>query len=134
MTMPRMARVWLVALLLIVPACASEDGSGSDEALAAVEDLESDMDGLRTELDDLQADLDDFGSERDGLERRLGSLSKRLGRALEGLRASLRDIRGAAGGAPDEAARALGRAEDVAAQLQVLEERYEYHLRRYHDG
>lgn len=129
-TMLRMARVLLALVLLAVPAC-SDAAAGRDpdaaRALEAVTDLEREVATLRAELDGLTEE----GSE---LDKKLGRLGDRLDNALGTLRDSIGNVRGSAGTAADEAASALSRAESVAAQLQVLEERYEYHLRRYHGG
>lgn len=125
--MPVMTRVALVLFVALFAACAPEDPPASDptaEALVALEDR----------FGDLEADLAAFRSEDDDRAGEIERLSSRLSRALERLKGSIGKIRTNSAEGADQAASALAAVSSVQRALEVLEERYEYHLRRYHGG
>lgn len=127
MTMRRMARALAILALLLAPACARSAGSSEEvtQALADIEALNADVARLESSITDLEGEDDD-------LARRLDGLSERLTTALDNLRESLAEVRAGVEGAERSAAAALARAESVASDLDILETRYDYHLRRYH--
>lgn len=128
--MPGMVRVALVLFVALLSACAAGETPAAEEDTAATEALAS----LEQRIDDLETDLVSTVEGDDRVLRRLGALGDRLDRALERLKSSLADSRAMGADAADQAAAALGAAQAAATDLQVLEERYEYHLRRYHGG
>lgn len=127
MTMPGMARALAILALLLAPACAqaTEPSDDINRALADIETLTADLAEMQDSITALESDDDDFA-------RRLDRLAERLSRALGNLRESLSKVRAGVEGAEESAAAALARAESVASDLEVLETRYDYHLRRYH--
>lgn len=95
----------------------------ADEALDAVA-------GLEARLEIAEADLEQAGR----VSKRVDEVSERLWASLAKLRRSLDEVRAEAGDAGADADAALGRAEQAARDLALLENRYDYHLRRYHGG
>lgn len=128
--MPLMARAALALLIaLSFGACASADAPSepsteTTQALSAIEDR----------VADLEADLLAAEDDRTKLDDRIAALGDKLDRSLERLREALAEARSGSSQAADSAASALATAQSVASDLSVLEERYEYHLRRYHGG
>lgn len=130
MTIRTMARVTLALLVaLLLGACAPET---PDTKAAAVTD--EDITAIEARLDTVETDLSAASDERSQMEDRLEALSDKLDRALERLREAIEGVRAGSAEASDAAASALANAQAVASDLSVLEERYEYHLRRYHGG
>jgi hypothetical protein len=97
------------------------------QASAAVARLES-------RVADMRSDLKTLDASNERMRSRLGKVSTGLWGSLDRLRASLREARGTAAGANQEAMAALERAENAARNLSVLEDRFEYHLRSDHGG
>ena len=125
--MPVMARVAVVLFVALLAACAPDEAPATDPSAAAVAALED-------RLGELESDLEAAAAEEKDATADLERLSDRMTRALERLRSSLGKVRvGSADGA-DQAASALAAVGAVQRALDVLEERYEYHLRRYHGG
>ena len=127
--MPLMARVPLALLIALLGACAPEASSTepsaeTTQAIAAVEDRVS----------DLEADLLAAEDGRSKLADRIAGLAEKLDRSLDRLKEALAGARSGSEEAAKEAASALAAANAVASDLSVLEQRYEYHLRRYHGG
>ncbi len=97
--------------------------AAADEALEAVSVVEARIAGLEDDLDDAARVSD-----------RVDRVSERLWASLARLGKSLDDLRAGAGAAAASADAALARAEQAARDLAVLDNRYDYHLRRYHGG
>lgn len=120
-------------LALFLGACAAgetrqEPSAEMTEALTTLEDRITDLEAeIRS---DLEAQEDDGAKLGDRLDR----LTARLERSLERLRDALGDAKDGSAEAQEAAASALSTARSVASDLSVLEERYDYHLRRYHGG
>ena len=134
MTMRWMSRAAVALFLaLCMSACAAgetprEPSAETTEALALLEDRIAE---LEAEIrDDLESEADD----RAKLDGRLDGLAGKLERSLERLREALSGVKGGSAEARDAAASALATAQAVASDLNVLEKRYDYHLRRYHGG
>ncbi|MGH2729345.1 MAG: hypothetical protein ACRDJI_01925 [Actinomycetota bacterium] len=97
--------------------------TGATRALDEVDTLESRVDALASSFADVRRDDD-----------RIDETVKKLRQTLRDLRASLKSVRSSAGSAASDAGAALAEAQELARDLAVLEQRYEYHLRRYHGG
>lgn len=130
-TIPPMARMLvLVFVALFVSACAADEEpvvEGPDEATTAA------LAALEDRIDELEDELSQADSARERAQDDLKAFRKRFRSTLKDLRASLADVRSESA-TPAEVAAALSEARAVAADLEVLEERYNYHLRRYHGG
>ncbi len=132
MTIRWMATIALAAGLALGPACTPDDPATEQdaehdpgqEALDAVTALERMIDELRADV------ADDTSQASDDLEE----VEAELRKVLRQLRQKVRDARGETRAALEDAAAAVARAAAVAADLEVLEERYNFHLRRYHGG
>lgn len=126
--MPRMVPVLVAMALAGAPACSPDETHSDDEAgreaLAAVDELSA-------EVDELSATL---AEERTAAADALDALERELRRAIKNLRESLQALRRGNDDAAADAAAAIARANAVASDLEVLEERYNFHLRRYHGG
>ena len=141
MTMPGMNRtaVVFVALALFSGGCGtdapeSESDPAGDEAAAEVQAaLEGDIDSLTTQVDRLKDEVRALRVFKRSVNPRFGRLSERMRSALESVRASVGEAKAAAGSSASESADALARAEEIARELAVLEQRYEVHMRRYHE-
>ncbi|MFN2525998.1 MAG: hypothetical protein ABR505_07010 [Actinomycetota bacterium] len=131
MTMPIMRPQHLVGLVLLAligagctPGAADEVQASKREAAAASQAVD--------ELTQRVADLESRLTGAEGrFERELEDALGRLSRIREGLRTALGNVRETAESA---AAGALARAEETLRQLTVLEDRFEYHLRRTSGG
>lgn len=127
-TIRRMVPLLATSALLLGGTCTDDEPTTREDpgeaALAAVEDLQDEIDDLRAEIAD---DTDSAGRDLRGLERDLR-------RAIKDLRESFRSLRAGNSQAESDAAAALARVSEVASDLEVLEERYNFHLRRYHGG
>lgn len=137
----------LLSALVLAVACGDAGAldSGAEKELEAARDLAEQAQGdanaaLRRvgELEREMAGLDDHlaasGKARKKLRARLERLGDGLRDSLEKLRTALEDARSGAGSAQASADEALARAGQIARDLAVLEQRYNYHLRRYHGG
>lgn len=141
-------RTWLapVALLLAV-ACGGPNDlaesardqleaatTAADEAKAAAKAASKRVAELETRLDELTSALDRADQNQARFGGRLATLRERIWDSVQSLRGGLGDARSASGVAAAEADDALARASEVARDLAVLEQRYDYHLRRQHGG
>ena len=97
--------------------------TGATQALDEVDTLESRIDALASSFAEVRRDRD-----------RIDATVEKLRETLRDLRASLGNVRSSAGSAASDAGAALAEAQELARDLAVLEQRYEYHLRRYHGG
>lgn len=134
----------LVVAVLVLAARPWDTGSDRDQVGALEEEtrrLSDEVEALEERVTELAAEL----SERSEAERTLGgrvaSLRRRLDRALTRLREDMADLqtmteeaRSVAGTAGDRASSALDRAQGVAEDLRVLEDRFNVHMRRNHGG
>ncbi|MCA1706912.1 MAG: hypothetical protein LC808_28075 [Actinobacteria bacterium] len=128
------------ALLLVLPLTAS-CGIGRAEDTAATERTEQAEQGaaraldaatsLRRRVAELERELSGDADAASAANERLDEISGRLWASLKKVRA---EIRAASGSASDEAAAALGEAQEVARELSVLKERFDYHLVHDHGG
>ncbi|MGH2695194.1 MAG: hypothetical protein ACRDJJ_10340 [Actinomycetota bacterium] len=120
----------LVALVLLA-GCGGDPESRPDGSQAAGQ---PGLDSLEDRIVELEGLVDDLGASDDRLATRLRRTTQRLQGSVSALRSSLRAAEEDAGGALDDAGAALSRVEQVARDLSVLTERYDYHLKRYHGG
>jgi chromosome segregation ATPase len=135
-----------VALLLAV-ACGGPDdlaASARDEIAAAVDAAQEAQDvasaaadhaaDLEKRMERVRVELEHAEDARSRMVARLATLRERLWASISSLRTGLGDARSMSGAAAAEADDALARAGQVARDLSVLQQRYDYHLRRYHGG
>ena len=106
-------------------AAAVEAQEAADEALASIANLEEQTADLTDELAELKAD-------RKKLAERMWDISGNLRAAIAELKGSLGDIEGDVDGAAARASEALDEVGAAARELAVLENRFDYHLRRGH--
>ena len=107
------------------------DGATTETIEAAADALEA-VDELEAQTDELAADIADLRSDRKALAARVGKISGKLRAALADLKTSLRDIEDDVDGATATAGDALARIGGVARDLEVMENRFDYHLREGH--
>lgn len=145
MTIRSMMRA--IALLLVAStlgAC-GDDGDIGDPAAAASADqvraAEEEASAaaaavarLETRIEALEEQLDAAADAGSKAEKRLDHLAGRLKRSVEDLRASMREVRGVADGAAAEVSAALSKVSEVARKLTVLEDRFNFHLKKEHGG
>jgi ABC-type transporter Mla subunit MlaD len=132
--MPRAALVLLVALVCGACAQAKAPTEASAATETAITGLDERVATLETDLTTAQEDIESGDKDLDHLVTRIDNLADKLDRSLERLREALEGVKGGSADARDQAAAALANAQSVASDLAVLEQRYEYHLRRYHGG
>lgn len=150
MTIPAMKRAAIAAAVAscLLAGCAATQASapasrhgspGARKALAAVEHLENRADNLRGKLHALQAHDQE-------LRRGLDKLAGRLARAVADLHSRIDAVATTAAGANDkasaamakagavatDAAQAIAKTEAVSREIEVLTQRFDYHLR--HSG
>jgi TolA-binding protein len=118
----------LVALVLFAGCGGDPEPRPGASATASQEDLASLQDRV-AELEDL---VDDLREGDDRMAARLRATTTRLGDSVSSLRSSLQSAEDDATDALADAGAAAARVEQVARDLSVLTERYDYHLRRYH--
>ena len=104
---------------------AVEAQEAADEALASIADLEAETAHLTDELAELKTD-------RKKLATRMWDISGNLRAAIADLKSSLADLEGDVDGAAARASEALDEVGAAARELAVLENRFDYHLRRGH--
>ena len=121
----------LLFVALFLTACAADEPpvtEGPDEATAtALADLEE-------RIGELEAELSEADETRERAREQLKAVRTRFKDSLKDLRTALAEVRSTSSSASDDVSSALAEARAVAADLEVLEERYNYHLRRYHGG
>jgi outer membrane murein-binding lipoprotein Lpp len=134
----RSRRLRLAAAVIAVALLALACGRATDEARAVADQALERIDGLEARVAELEDALDiargrlkDARDFEDRVSRDIDSLGRRLVRSVANVRASITDVRAAAS---EGAAGALAEAQQVARDLAILEQRYDYHLRRYHGG
>jgi hypothetical protein len=134
------APLGLVALVVLLAgtscgqaelADARRDASG---ALEQVQELEGRVAELESALRASDAQLDGLVSSKAEFDEELKRLGRRMGRGIERLRAAVKDARQQVSSAGENAVAAVARAAELARDLAVLENRYDYHLRHYHGG
>ena len=117
-------------------ACGSSEPPSNDEAsrdaLALAEEATDAIDDLESRTDDLAEELDKVDSARRDLATKLDRIHGDLRDSVANLRASLSDIAADADSARDSAQSALGEIEAALERLAVLENRFDYHLRKDH--
>lgn len=139
----------LVVLALVGGAYAAAQGDGDGDAQeAAGEDALGEIAALEARVAELEDALAASRHEDDVLKQRMRKGAKKLGGTMGELRVSLGDLRASLGeveAASDSAAAkagslaseidaAMAAVESVATELDVLTNRFDYHLRRYHGG
>lgn len=92
----------------------------TQEALEAIDSLEGRIAGLESEIERKDRSTDD--------------LVTGLSETLDQLKASLKRIKASASQASSAAQAAAGEISSAVRRLTVLEDRYDYHLKRYHGG
>lgn len=128
--MPVMTRAPVVLFLaLVLGACVGDalPPEPSPDTLDTISALDDRVAGLESDL--LAAEQD-----RSKIDERVAALADKLDRALERLKETIETTRSGSAEARDSATSALANAQAIASELSVLEERYDYHLRRYHGG
>lgn len=103
-----------------------EAAEASQAAAGALESIEA----LEAQTDELAADLAALKVDRKTLAARVGKISGKLRGAIADLKASLDDMEGDVEGAAATAGDVLARIGGVARDLEVLENRFDYHLRK----
>ena len=119
-----------VAAAGLLTAC----GRATDEARAAAARALDELSTLRDRVSELEVSLEETAEELDdarGVEARLskdiGDLSGRLDRSLQRIKANLSEVRSSSS---EGVSAAVAEAQGVARDLEVLEERFNYHLRQ----
>jgi chromosome segregation ATPase len=119
-----------VAVVGLLTAC----GRATDEARAAASRALDELSTLRDRVSELEVALEETAEELGdarGVEARvskdIGDLSGRLDRSLERIKANLSEVRSSSS---EGASAAVAEAQGVARELEVLEERFNYHLRQ----
>jgi hypothetical protein len=130
------ARVVIVAVAVagLLSACgeAGDDARvAADRALEQVDALEARVSDLEGALEAATEGLDRARAFEGRISKGLDALGDRLERSMARIKENLSDVRTSAS---EEAASALAQAQQVARDLEILEQRYDYHLRRYHGG
>ncbi len=132
----------LVALVLAA-ACGGPEELGAaardrlDAATGVAEDARAEARAAADRVADLSESFEELQADVDRgrkIAARVAELRERLQASIRDLRSGLADVRSTAGAGAASAEDALARASQVARDLAVLEERYDYHLRRYHGG
>jgi chromosome segregation ATPase len=106
----------------------------ADSALEQVGNLTSRVEALENELRASTTALSRAERVERSLADRLDRVTARLDKALGRVRKSTAAARAGAKSAAADSASALATAQDAARELNVLQERYDYPLRRYHGG
>lgn len=140
MTIRTMVRASALILIAFAFAACADEGSeaGGDDDTAGREARRALQvaERLETRVSDLESDLEETlrrGDLKD-LKKNLGSLRKNLRSALADLRSALGDAKGQIGTATSAADSAMARAEKIARDLAVLQDRFNFHLKRDHGG
>ncbi|MGI8774010.1 MAG: hypothetical protein ACR2KQ_03170 [Actinomycetota bacterium] len=142
MTIRSMMRA--IALLLVVSAlgaCGDDgdivDTAAAEEVQAAqaeASDAAAAVARLETRIEALEEQLDAAAAAGSKAGKRLDYLAGRLKSSVEDLRGSMREVRGVADGAAAEMSAAVSKVAEVARRLTVLEDRFNFHLKKEHGG
>lgn len=127
------------SLALLLPACGSgEDTDASQEAAAAqsklLDDALQQIEALQQRTDELEAEMAAVADERDRAVGRVDRVRDRLWSALAKLREDISAAKASAGSASSAASSAAANAGAAVRDLTILENRFEYHLRRHGGG
>ena len=146
MTIPAMKRA-TGALLLVVAAAAlflslwgRETSNAATEAAAEqavlLQEAQTQIDALEDRTEQLEAELAEATAEAagDDLDLRLDRASERLWASVTKLREALSETKAAGDSAAEDAGSALANASAALRDLTILENRFEYHLRRHGGG
>ena len=124
----------LAAVAVAVAGLLSACGRGTDEARAAAARALDELSSLKERVSELEVALEQTSSDLDrarGAETRfskdLDAISARLDRSLEGIKSNLSEVRTSAS---EGVSAAVAEARGLARDLEVLEERFNYHLRQ----
>jgi chromosome segregation ATPase len=122
----------LVLVALVAASC------GEDKpAVATQAELEAAQAETQEALDaigSLEGRIADLESTMERKDRAADDLVSGLSDTLDQLKASLKRIKAAAAQASSSAQLAAGEISAAVRRLTVLEDRYDYHLKRYHGG
>lgn len=129
----------LLAVALSFISCG--DGGSTAASAESVERAQAEAEAAATLAEDLRQQVDDLTAQIEAAETDTGDLGDRLDRSAAKLTKALDRLRERLGSNKDSidsaAAQASAAAAEVAAairRLSVLEDRFDYHLKRYHGG
>ena len=132
----------LVALL-ILSGCAQGDAPGVEAAgLEAAQEAAAEANEAVAELEErvaeLESDLRSSADEADDVRSELGAKLKdvreRVWASISDLRSSIEGVKGEAASAVSDATSALGQVAAALRELNVLEDRFDYHVNKQHGG
>jgi predicted nucleic acid-binding Zn-ribbon protein len=138
-----LGRIFLLCALVLLPACAEgEEPSRSapdavaaraaaEEAAEAVAELEERLAGLEEEVSKASETAEDTRSD---LRAKIDAIRERIWGSIADLRSSLDALTGDTETAKAEAQEALGNVSAALRQLNVLEDRFDYHVNKQHGG
>jgi hypothetical protein len=106
----------------------------AQEAASQLGDLDTRVDELATAIQSTEVEVASSDREREHLATRLERTAKRLRGSVTRLRNAMGEAQASSSEASSAASTALARAEEIVRSLAVLQNRYDYHLRRYHGG
>jgi chromosome segregation ATPase len=130
----------LPLLVVIATACGDSQGnldqarSAAVRALERVERLEARLQAVDRELESVSNQSVRASRAGQRLRDRLTATGQRLTAALTGIRESIGALTATAESTMGDASSALTEARRAARDLAILQQRYDYHLRRYHGG
>ncbi|MFP5298947.1 MAG: hypothetical protein ACLGHL_08180 [Actinomycetota bacterium] len=128
----------LLAVALALVSCGDRGSDASAEDLAeARRQAQEALDlvaELRGDLDDLSAEVLDARSDGERLDSRFERATSRLEEALATIKESVKTAKGTADDASSSASAAAAQIAEAVRRLSVLEDRFDYHLKRYHGG
>ena len=120
----------VVAVAGVLSAC----GRATDEARAAATRALDELSTLKERVTELEAALEETAAEvhvarriETRFAKDLDALSARLDRSLDAIRSNLSEVRNSSS---EGVSTAVAGAQGVARDLEVLEERFNYHLRQ----
>jgi chromosome segregation ATPase len=139
-TMRGMKRTALVfvALVFLLGGCGKDEpapaGDTGEQAVAQLESrLDGEVDALKGEIEQLSTEVRNLREFKRSVGPRFARMGERLNERIDSLRAAIAEATSAAAAAADSSNDALARADEIARDLAVLEQRYEVHMRRYHE-
>lgn len=110
----------------------SDASSSTGESLAIAEEASQAVADLEERADELADDLDRIDGDRRALSKKLERIHNDLRDSIANLRASISDVESDASSARDSAQNALSEIQSALERLSVLENRFNYHLRKDH--